>query len=115
MFSFSNSETPLSKEREARLENRNKRKLFTSSETPSTFKQIENVKAVEESSTNLVVHLPINETPATNELGTQVNFEHVYGCIKRFMNDDKAIAFYTGFESYKKFYFVYLTFESYDQ
>lgn len=43
------------------------------------------------------------------ERGTQVDFEHTYGCIKRFINDDAAILFYTGFESYKKFHFVYLT------
>lgn len=41
--------------------------------------------------------------------GTQVDSEHMFGTINRYKTDDKAIQFYTGFESYKKFFFVYCT------
>lgn len=40
---------------------------------------------------------------------TQVNFEHVYGSIEKYKNNDSVIAFYTGFETYAKFYFVFST------
>lgn len=40
---------------------------------------------------------------------TQVNFEHIYGSIERYKDNDSVIAFYTGFETYAKFYFVFST------
>lgn len=40
---------------------------------------------------------------------TQVNHEHIFGTIERFKCDDEAIKFYTGFECYKKLYFVFST------
>ncbi|XP_047999956.1 uncharacterized protein LOC125237058 [Leguminivora glycinivorella] len=53
--------------------------------------------------------VPILNNPKFSSKETQIDMEHVFGTIHRFKNDDKAIKFYTGFESYRKFYFVYST------
>ncbi|XP_063391523.1 uncharacterized protein LOC134677033 [Cydia fagiglandana] len=53
--------------------------------------------------------VPILNNPKFSSKETQIDMEHVFGTIHRFKNDDKAIQFYTGFESYRKFFFVYST------
>lgn len=52
-----------------------------------------------------------NDQPcsSTESKTTQVDFEHIYGSIERYKDKDSVIAFYTGFETYAKFFFVFST------
>lgn len=59
---------------------------------------------------DIIVPAPISYSmPECSSKSTQVDHEHMYGSINRYKEDDKSIKFYTGFESYKKFQFVYST------
>ncbi|KAJ0169390.1 hypothetical protein K1T71_014977 [Dendrolimus kikuchii] len=102
VFVYSKSKNPKPNERETRLENRNRRKLFMPIEREiptSTCCIEENINKENNLSSQSIIINPVNV----------YIYKHVYGSIKRFMYDDNAIAFYTGFESYKKFYFVFST------
>lgn len=84
----------LAKDRQARYDERSRRILFSATETPSTSGLQAHVgNDVEVSSIN-------NNTTANSqgllmnpnyERSTQVNFEHTYGCIQRFLYDDRDI------------------------
>lgn len=123
LFSFSKQEAPKSK-RQLRYEarsvstreidqthdvyfDRNEHIVPTSYQVcaPDIGCEIEVPEAIEEA--NLTVKMSVNTSQS--DKCTQINIEHIYGSIGRFKDDDLAIKFYTGFESYQKFYLVYST------
>ncbi|XP_037303475.1 uncharacterized protein LOC119193825 [Manduca sexta] len=124
IFSFTKTklETTLAKQRQERLEKRCRKKLML--EEPTCSKDYCEISTknneiflstdiaysneVELKSKNEEISLPLAECVFYSK-GTQVDNEHMFGIINRYKNDDRAIQFYTGFESYRKFYFVYST------
>lgn len=74
-------------------------------ETPTECQEVEISTTVE---TVVDAQIP-HSFPECTSKSSQVDHEHVYGSINKYKEDHKAIQFYTGFESYKKFYFVYST------
>lgn len=60
---------------------------------------------------NPPTEMPESSQPSASSesKSTQVNFEHIYGSIERYKDQANVIAFYTGFETYAKFNFVFST------
>lgn len=123
IFSFTKKElaNPLAQQRLERLINRSSKKKLCF-ETPNTQNpEIQNPSEVLFSADQIPVQKQI-EVPSTSSVilsndrpnsveskGSQVNFEHIYGSVERYKDNDAVIAFYTGFETYEKFYFVFST------
>ncbi|XP_063366807.1 uncharacterized protein LOC134655286 [Cydia amplana] len=120
--------TPEALKRQERYEKISHRKLFkddkqTEPETSTEAKELgTSTEAIvshinlgvgrEEICTTEDIKVPVQNTYTSPEYlskSTQVDHEHVYGSINRYKLDDKSILFYTGFETYKKFHFVYST------
>lgn len=116
----------LAQERSDRLLKRSRKKLCF--ETPSIDQipgnsgiQIQNTFKISDQQFPVYSEIEIPVTPSdelpessqSNEpaesKSTQVNFEHIYGSIVRYRDNDSVIAFYTGFETYAKFCFVFST------
>lgn len=116
-------ETPAALKRKQRIERRGQRKAFEETDVQSTSPNNVTTKKFlmesvfildigrEEICTTVESVVPQQVALVKTECtkSTQVDHEHMYGSINRHKNDDKSILFYTGFETYKKFYFVYST------
>ncbi|XP_041971329.1 uncharacterized protein LOC121727505 isoform X2 [Aricia agestis] len=125
VFSFTqtNLENPAALERQHRLEKRSQRILLYFNQQlqpnsqPTTSEEVftDITSAVGCEKETVTKNSPIGRTLGTisehehSTKSTQVDQEYIYGSIKRFTDDDKSIQFYTGFESYKKFQFVFAT------
>ncbi|KAH9644555.1 hypothetical protein HF086_000329 [Spodoptera exigua] len=128
IFSFTKTklESSSAKQRLERLENKGQKKLKLDVPTSLTTKsqlnsetssfnapiQIESCNEVEVNACEVQQNVERSLTLAEDVFvckGTQINIEQTFWTIQRFKTDDEAIQFYTGFETYKKFYFVYST------
>lgn len=110
-------ENPAALERQHRLEKKSQRKLFQEEPQPSTSKAV----SEHEMDCDLTPEIACEEIVTTIEeedsqsittslsKHTQVDHEHMFGSISKHKEDDEAIKFYTGFETYKKFHFVFST------
>lgn len=122
LFVYSKKPSLKDEQRRKRVERRENRRKLTKTNMPEVHQDDTDVKSeicessvvddincileVEVSDVNTSTSLNLPST-STCETATQKNYQ--FFTIEKFRNDDTAIRFYTGLESYQKFMFVYHT------